>query len=91
MLRIHTLFIIQKTFTEVSDKFLNEKLCAYLYKLAEDPVPNIKFNVAKSIEMMYKKINNTNKMKCQDILRKMEQSDLDFDVKYYAQKAIKTI
>lgn len=52
--------------------------------MAEDPVPNIKFNVAKTIEQIYKKINNTNKMKCQDVLKKMEQNDADFDVKYYA-------
>lgn len=35
-----------------------------MFKLAEDPVPNIKFNIAKTIEMIYKRVNNTNKMKC---------------------------
>lgn len=58
------MFIIGKIYSEVSDKYLNDKLCGYLYKLAEDPVPNIRFNVAKTLEVVYKKVNNTNKMKC---------------------------
>lgn len=62
--RIQSVFFISKVYGDVSDKFLNEKLCPYLFKLAEDPVPNIKFNVAKTIEIVYKKVNNTNKMKC---------------------------
>ena len=63
MQRIHTVFIIQKVFLEVTDKFLNEKLCPILLNMTDDPVPNIRFNVAKTAELIYKKINNSNKMR----------------------------
>jgi serine/threonine-protein phosphatase 2A regulatory subunit A len=59
--------------------------------MASDPVPNIRFNVAKTIEIMYKKVNNTNKMKCKEVLKKIENDDSDFDCKFYAQKALKAI
>ena len=75
MQRNHTLFIIQKVFVEVTEKFLNEKLCPVMLKLAEDPVPNIRFNFSKTAEMVYRKINNTNKMKISEALHKIEQND----------------
>lgn len=90
-LRIHTLFIIQKSFDKVSKEFLNEKEFAYLQKLAEDPVPNIKFTVAKTLEMVYSKLSNSNKVKCKDTLTKMLNNNEDFDVKFYCEKAIKAI
>ena len=36
--------------------------------MADDPVPNIRFNFSKTVESIYKKINNTNKMKLSDAL-----------------------
>lgn len=62
-----------------------------MLKLAEDPVPNIRFNVSKSIETIYPKLNYSNKLKCEDALKKMEQELVDFDVKYYAEKALSSI
>jgi serine/threonine-protein phosphatase 2A regulatory subunit A len=90
-LRIHTLFIIQKSFDKVSKEFLNEKEFSYLQKLSEDPVPNIKFTVAKTLELIYSKLTNSNKVKCKDMLTKMLGSSEDFDVKFYCEKALKAI
>ena len=59
--------------------------------MAQDPVPNIRFNVAKAIEVVYPKLNNSNKEKCKDVLCKMESEDKDFDCTFYADKALKTI
>lgn len=90
--RIHTLFIIQKTFQKVSKEFMNERQVQYLLKLADDPVPNIKFNVAKTIEMIYDKLSNSNKVKSKDALQKMVSNvNEDFDVKYYAERALKNM
>ena len=72
MIRIHTIFMIQKIYSQVSEKFLNEKICPILVKMADDPVPNIRFNFSKTVESIYKKINNTNKMKVSDALQKIE-------------------
>ena len=89
--RIHTLFVVQKVFEKVTPLFLNEVLFKFVVKLAEDPVPNIKFNVSKTIELIYTKLNYANKEQAKEILNKMEQDQNDFDVKYYAEKALKTI
>jgi len=47
---------------------LNDKLVTYLVKLGRDPVPNIKFNVSKTIEKLYPKLTNSNKLNCQEVL-----------------------
>jgi hypothetical protein len=82
--------LITKSSSHVSDGFLNESLIPILLKLAKYPVPNIKFNVSKAIEQLYKKLSNSNKLKCQDALKDMEKDD-DFDVRYYADKASKAV
>lgn len=48
--RIHTLFLIQKVTGKVDNNYLNERLFPFALKLAEDPVPNIRFNFAKVVE-----------------------------------------
>ena len=89
VVRIQSLFMVKKVHSHVSEKFLNEKVCPVLIKLAADPVPNIRFNVAKTFELVYKRISNSNKLKCQQCLKDMENgADTDFDVKYYAQHAL---
>ena len=62
-----------------------------MLKLADDSVPNIKFNVSKTIEFVYPRLSNSNKDKCREVLTRMEQEPTDFDVKYYAEKALKSI
>ena len=39
-------------------------------KLGEDPVPNIRFNYAKTVPKIYAKLTNSNKMNCADTLKK---------------------
>ena len=90
-IRIHTLFIIQNVFKEVSDQFLNEKLYkSYMKKLADDPVPNIRFNFSKTAELIYKKLTNSSKMDCTSQLKKLSE-DPDFDVKYYSVKTLNNL
>ena len=57
-------------------------------KLAQDPVPNIRFNYAKTCQLIYPKLTNSNKMDCSDTLTKMTENDTDFDVKFYAAKTL---
>lgn len=89
--RIHTIYIINKTASHVSDKFFNESLVPILLKLATDPVPNIKFNVSKAIEVLYERMDERNKEAAVEALKEMETDALDFDVRYYAVKALKSI
>ena len=56
--------------------------------LARDPVPNIRFNYAKTAVQVYKLLSNSNKMHCSDTLKTMATSDADFDVMFFAAKAL---
>ncbi len=58
--------------------------------MAEDPVPNIRFNVAKSIESLYSRMTPGYKIKCEGAIKKM-CNDKDFDVSFFAKKALATI
>ena len=78
------MFLIGKTANHVNEKFFNDKLAAHLVKLGSDPVPNIKFNVSKTIQQVYPKLTNSNKDKCVIVLKEMEKDERDFDVKFFA-------
>ena len=65
------MFAINLLHAEVSDQYLNEKIYKkYMKKLGEDPVPNIRFNYAKTVPNIYGKLSNSNKMNCADTLKK---------------------
>lgn len=59
--------------------------------LAEDPVPNIRFNVSQSIAGIYLHCNASNREKLCQALQKMAASDTDFDSKFFAQKTLDTV
>lgn len=78
--------------SNVSDQFVNEKMYkAYMKNLQNDPVPNIRFNYAKTVPLLYKKMSNSNKMNASDALKRLAESDPDQDVKFYAAKALAEI
>ena len=73
----------------MDDKFLNDKLIPLALRLSEDPVPNIRFNFAKLIESIYTKLSPENLRKAVEALGKIiENEKIDFDVKYYAERAL---
>jgi hypothetical protein len=90
--RIQTLFLIQRVVGKVDDRFLNETLLPLALRLAEDPVPNIRFNYAKMAESIYTRMSAENKRRAREALEKMVAKEtIDFDVKYYAEKALMTV
>jgi len=90
MLRIHTIFFINRLAGEVSKDTLNKNFAEILLTLAEDPVPNIRFNVSKSFDTLYPRLMPGNKIKCESALKKM-CSDSDFDASFYANQALAKI
>lgn len=91
-IRIQTIFLILRVANNVSQRYLNEKLLPFAFKLAEDPVPNIRFNFAKMVDQIYSKMTASNQKKAEDTLKQMiENEKVDFDVKYFAEKALKGI
>lgn len=76
----------------VGPAFLDTHLVPMVIKMASDPVPNVRFNVAKTILTMHKACGRTagfddNLLPC---LRRLV-ADEDPDVKFYAQKTISDI
>lgn len=63
----------------------------HLHNLAEDPVPNIRFNCAKCIANFYQNFDAEDKQKTRDVLRRISENDSDFDAKYYAQRTLEEI
>jgi len=62
-MRIHAVFFINKIHAECSSEFNNSIIAPCLLKLAEDPVPNIRFNVSKAIGETAKHMSNSNLVK----------------------------
>ena len=88
MLRIQTIHMINQMKEHVSDHLAGAQFAQYLFTLATDPVPNIRFNVSKTLISIYPKMNEENKGRTREILERMAETDADFDAKYYAQKAL---
>jgi serine/threonine-protein phosphatase 2A regulatory subunit A len=64
-----------------------------LLLLANDPIPNIRFNVAKSLEVLAVTFNNSPEGRDfiqQQVVPVLEQqkSDQDADVRYFAMRAL---
>lgn len=74
-------------------EIINAEILDRLLELADDPIPNIKFNVAKSLEVLATTFGKTPEGKLlveQKILPKLEtqSNDADADVRYFASRAI---
>lgn len=69
---------------------MNKQLVEVMLLLAEDPVPNIRFNVSKTIEVYYAKMTPGSKIKCESAVKKM-CGDSDFDCSYFAKKCLDKI
>jgi serine/threonine-protein phosphatase 2A regulatory subunit A len=79
MMRQHTVFYINKIIPVCSSNFTNSVIAPILLKLAEDPVPNIRFNVAKTVALCHRNMSVSNVSKMKDTLRKIATEDKDFD------------
>ena len=91
MLRIQTIHLINQLKENVDAEFANRQFARHLCSLAEDPVPNIRFNVSKAIGGCYASFDVSNKQKARTALEKMASEDTDFDSKFYAQKTLEEI
>ena len=91
MLRIQTIHLVNQIIGEVDADFMNQAVLQNLLILAEDQVPNIRFNVSKCISGIYQNLSPANKERAQQALEKMASSDTDFDSKYFAQKTLEAV
>ncbi|KAI8973007.1 armadillo-type protein [Pilobolus umbonatus] len=94
--RMTTLFTLTTMSVSLTPDIIQETILPTVVKLADDPIPNVRFNVAKSIEVLAP-VLMTNpatvvlvSTKLVEILVKLE-SDPDTDVKWFAHKALLTV
>lgn len=90
MIRIQAVHFINRLGAEVSKDVLNKSFVEVLLTLAEDPVPNIRFNISKTIEAFYPKMTPGSKIKCEGAVKKL-CNDSDFDCSYFAKKCMEKI
>jgi hypothetical protein len=57
--------------SEVTKDVLNKSFVDVLLTLAEDSVPNIRFNVSKTMEILYPQMTPGSKIKCESALKKL--------------------
>jgi serine/threonine-protein phosphatase 2A regulatory subunit A len=79
----------------LSPQVIHKQILPIFVKMSKDPVPNVRFNVAKSLEIvipLLKKNNLANVVndEIKPELIKMS-SDVDGDVRYFSQKAMATL
>ena len=63
----------------------------HLFTLLVDPVPNIRFNCAKTIGAFYPNFDNENQERARELLQRTADNDTDFDSKFYSQKTLDEI
>jgi len=90
MIRIQAIHFINRLAPEVSKEVLSKQIAEVLISLADDSVPNIRFNVAQSIESIYHKLSAGGKFKVEGSIKKM-CGDSDFDCQYSARKCMERI
>ena len=90
------LFMILKALSPVlTPEVVRDQLLPALIQLQSDPIPNIRFNVAKSLEVIIPLLKAADQKvivneKIKPSLSKLHE-DLDGDVRYYAQRALLAI
>jgi serine/threonine-protein phosphatase 2A regulatory subunit A len=57
MLRIQSIHLINKMWEVVSDDYVNRRFAEILIEMTTDPVPNIRFNVCKTLLAVYPRLS----------------------------------
>ncbi|CAM0137626.1 unnamed protein product [Umbelopsis sp. WA50703] len=93
--RMTTLFAIATIAPTLEAKLLDEKVLPIVLSLADDPIPNIRFNVAKTLETLVPLLKQSNdtaeevEVKITPVLNRLGE-DADNDVRYFTHKALLT-
>ncbi|KAI9289501.1 armadillo-type protein [Umbelopsis sp. AD052] len=93
--RMTTLFAIATIASTLDCKLLDESVLPIVLSLANDPIPNIRFNVAKTLEALVPLLKQSDDTaehvdnKITPVLNKLGD-DTDSDVRYFTHKALLT-
>ena len=86
--RINVLHYINLLREEFRKEFMNDKIMKIICDMKDDRVPNIKFNIARTLHKISPSLNSH--IIQQDVIPILQtfMRDLDADVRFYSQKAL---
>ncbi|RCH89214.1 protein phosphatase 2, regulatory subunit A [Rhizopus azygosporus] len=94
--RMTTLFALTTMAVSLTPEIIKDNVLPTVVELVNDPIPNVRFNVAKSLEVLAPILKQNPQTaeavstKINDVLQQLSQ-DSDVDVKWFAEKAILTV
>jgi serine/threonine-protein phosphatase 2A regulatory subunit A len=79
--------------SSLTPEIIKQDVLSTVANLADDPIPNVRFNVAKSLEVLapiLKKDQTTDSLVAEKVIPVLEKlsQDSDVDVKWFAEKAL---
>lgn len=94
--RMTTVFAITTMSPALEPKVIQEQILSIILSLTTDPIPNVRFNVAKCLEVLSGNLQQTpegQEVIQREILPAVEKlkEDQDADVRFFANKAIESI
>ena len=75
MIRIHAIHLMNMMRPHISTSIISQKFGPVFIKLASDPVPNIRFNVSKSIKTFWANFGRAAQMDLETTLKKQANDD----------------
>lgn len=98
IIRITCLFVVSKLTPVINQSILVNKILPFVGQLTADPVPNIRFNVAKTYLVIVEALIKTPSQEVSSLIDgeillnlNVLQNDADVDVRYYANSSIESI
>lgn len=89
--RMTTLFTLSTMATSLTPEIIKEKVLPTVLELVDDPIPNVRFNVAKSLEVLVPILKqNSNAEVSSKVIQVLDKlsKDSDVDVRFFAEKAL---
>lgn len=77
--------------TSLTPEIIKEKVLPTVLELVDDPIPNVRFNVAKSLEVLVPILKqNSNAEVSSKVIHVLDKlsKDSDVDVRFFAEKAL---
>ncbi|KAI9302173.1 armadillo-type protein [Cunninghamella echinulata] len=94
--RMTTLFALSTMAISLSPEIIQESILPTVLELVEDPIPNVRFNVAKSLGVLTPILRNSpatevlTTSQVKPALQKLN-NDTDMDVRWFAEKALLSV
>ncbi|CAI2362714.1 unnamed protein product [Moneuplotes crassus] len=87
-IRIQSIFLVRIIHDHIDPDILNKDIIPVIIGLKDDSVPNIKFNISKTLDELSGLLSRENIFIGKSALTSLCENDSDEDVKYFSKKAL---